>query len=249
MAALRAGLIALAAVLIAGSANADEFGPFHRSLSTTPHGYAVVDDPTGSAPVRQVERFEVRPGDCGRNRGWDDCLQDRERSELGQARGHRIAAGTEGWYGWHLYLPPGHPNVHPTKVVFGQFHQTSSHPVFMFRQTQAGLVLDNQIDKTRYDLLIPDEDLLGRWHRFEIHARWSGKPDGFFRVYVNGVQRSDYAGLTMTADEVYLKYGVYRAFVSRYKDAKNVTGVPGQTAYFAGMTSAPTREGLLHTPQ
>lgn len=243
---------ALCVLLTTTPVLAGDLGTFARSLNATPHGYRVVEDPTGLAPTPQVERFEVRPGECGRNRGWDDCATDRERSELGQVRGSRIAVSTEdseAWYGWFFYLPPRHPNVHPTKAVFGQFHQTGSHPVFMFRQTGAGLILDNQIDKTRSDLLIPDEDLRGHWHRLEIHARWSRAPDGFFRVYVDGVQRSDYAGVTASADEIYLKYGVYRSFVSRYKAAKNVAEVPGQIAFFADLQSAQTREGLVDAPQ
>lgn len=48
------------------------FGPFVLSLNDTRHGYQVVRDPTGAAPSKQVERFEVRPGDCNRNGGWDD---------------------------------------------------------------------------------------------------------------------------------------------------------------------------------
>jgi len=31
-----------------------------------------------------VERFEVRPGDCFVNLGWDDCAKERERSELSE---------------------------------------------------------------------------------------------------------------------------------------------------------------------
>ncbi|MBO6783296.1 MAG: polysaccharide lyase [Alphaproteobacteria bacterium] len=241
--------VAVAVLLsLAGHARGGELGTFHRSLSDTSHGYAVVQDPTGTGPAARVERFEVRPGDCGRSREWDDCANDRERSELAQDRSHRVGPGTEAWYGWSLYLPADLPNVHPTKAVFGQFIQTRSHPLFMFRQTVAGLVLDNQVDKTRSDLLIPETELRGRWHRFEVHARWSRGPDGFFTVYVNGDARADYRGVTMTAHEVYLKYGVYRTFVSRYRDARGVDAVPAQVAYFADMRGASTRAGLVDRP-
>ena len=50
----------------AGSFGVDrgDFGSFKRLLNDRPYGYRVVEDPTGSAPTRRVERFEVRPGDC-----------------------------------------------------------------------------------------------------------------------------------------------------------------------------------------
>ena len=67
-----------------------DFPEFRRSLSNTSYGYQVVPDPTGSAPVPVVERFEVQPGDCWHNEASDDCSTDRERSELTQ-RGARYS--------------------------------------------------------------------------------------------------------------------------------------------------------------
>jgi hypothetical protein len=55
-----------------------------RSLNNATHGYRQVVDPTAKAPSAMVERFEVRPGDCFVNLGWDDCAKERERSELSE---------------------------------------------------------------------------------------------------------------------------------------------------------------------
>ena len=72
---------------------------FKRSLpiGAKKHGYQVVSAP--EHPVRygkKSERFEVRPGDCSRSKGgsWDDCKEDRERSELIQV-GYRQKEGDE----------------------------------------------------------------------------------------------------------------------------------------------------------
>lgn len=241
--------VALGFLAGATALQADGLGSFYRSLSTTPYGYRIVPDPTGSASAPTVQRFEVRPGDCGETRGLSDCATDRERSELAQDRSNRIRPNTESWYGWSLYLPDDFPNVFPTKTVLGQFHQTASNPVFMFLHTADGLVLANHLARGAKDLLIPEEDLRGAWHKVEVHARWSRMPDGFFRVYVAGVLRSEYRGVTMTAREVYLKYGVYRSFVSRYWNAIGVRDVPTQIAFFSGVTAARAREGLFDAAQ
>lgn len=222
------------------------FGPFVRSLNDAAHGYTVIDDPTGSAPTPQVERFEVRAGDCSANRGWNDCTSDRERSELSE-RGTRNLEGSTWWYGWSLYVPAATPNVYPTKLALGQFHQEGSHVVWMFQNGRGGYHLDDQVNgrTRRYHELIPQAGFRGRWHRIEVQAHWSTGDDGFFRVWVNGEQKVNYTGRTMTAERVYFKYGVYRSFLSRFRNATGAVVVPTQTVLFANVRRAESRQGLV----
>ena len=238
---------ALSVALLASAQAADRgtFGPFMRSLNAKDYGYRVVADPTGGAPTPFVERFVVRPGDCAANTGWNDCANDRERSELSE-KGERNKSGTTWWYGWCLYLPSDYPNVYPTKVALGQFHQTKSHPAWMFQNSSGGYHLDNHVTGggARYHRLIDEADLRGRWHRIEIQARWSRGADGFMRVWVDGKRKVDHTGPTMDADEVYFKYGVYRSFLSCYKTDRKVDAVPPQIVYFANVRRSATREGL-----
>jgi hypothetical protein len=232
------------------SINRGSFGPFMRSLNTTSHGYAVIKDPTGSAPAPLVERFEVRPGDCGSNDGWSDCAKDRERSELSE-RHKTPTTGTSSWYGWSLFVPVDYVNIYPTKVALGQFHQHRSHPVWMFQNSRGGYHLDDQVTGTtrRYYKLIDDKDLRGKWHRIEVHAKWANKNDGFFKVWVNGQQMVDYSGQTMSASATYFKYGLYRSFMSRYRNTKGRDDVPGQIVYYANVRRANSREGLAAPAQ
>lgn len=236
----------LAACRNAGAVDRGDFGPFARSLNTTSYGYAVVPDPTGSAPTPEVERFEVRPGDCGANSGWNDCATDRERSELGE-KGTETG---EAWYGWSLYVPADTVNVYPTKVDLGQFHQHGAHVIWMFQNDAGGYHLDRHVPKPAkmYVELIPKGGLRGRWHRIEVNARWTSGPDGFFRVWVDGVKKADYRGQTCTTCTVYFKYGLYRSFLSRYERAKGTDEVPAQVVYYANVRRSDTREGLAPPP-
>jgi len=221
------------------------FGPFTRSLNVMPHGYRVIDDPTGLAPSGKVERFEVRPGDCHFNGGWSDCEKDRERSELSE-RGERSQAGSSSWYGCSFYVPPDWSDISPTKTVLGQFHQDKSHPVWMFQNYKGGLYLDDQSSgrSLRRILLVRAEDFRGRWHRIEVEAKWSKDERGRLNVWVNGDLVFQHSGPTMSAETVYFRYGVYRSFISRYLNASGEDEAPAQAALFANVKKAKSREGL-----
>ncbi|WP_417812279.1 polysaccharide lyase [Thalassospira alkalitolerans] len=220
------------------------FGGFKRSLNTTSHGYQQVPDPTGTASTAIVERFEVQPGDCGRDSGWSDCAQDRERSELSEGSDNH--AGSTYWYGWDIYFPDDYPNIYPTKTALGQFHQHKSHPVWMFQNGDGGYSLDDQVfgSTRRYYKLISEKDLRGKWHRIELQVKWGRNQDGFFKVWVNGNQKVDYTGTTLRSSATYFKYGIYRSFMSRYRAVKKVEDVPGQIVYYANVRRANTRQEL-----
>ena len=235
--------LTLAAALLAAPAFAGEkgdFARFERSLSSTPHGYQRVEDPTGAAPTPKVERFEVRAGECEANGAWSDCRSDRERSELAEFD-NRSLEGAEAWYGFSFYLPPDWPNVWPTKTVIAQWHQEWRHVVWMILNQHGSLVLDNQSGGSSRERieLIPADELRGRWHRIEFHAKWSTRKDGLIRLYLNGDLKVERTGPNMTDDKVYFKYGVYRSFISRHGHP-----VPTQIAYFANVSKAESREGL-----
>lgn len=234
-------------LLLSGCASLDKgnFGAFQRSLNTTSYGYDVIVDPTGEAPTDMVEVFDVRPGDCGVTQGWSDCVNDRERSELSE-RSKSTGAGSEFWYGWSLYFPEDYPDIYPTKVALGQFHQPKSHVVWMFQQNDKGYQLDQQVwgMTSKYYTLIDAEALRGRWHQIEVNARWSKDSTGFMKVYVNGELKADYSGQTMTAQAVYFKYGLYRSFMGRYKSRFNTEQVPAQKVYFAHVRRANSRAEL-----
>lgn len=219
--------------------------PMMRSLNHKSYGYLQIEDPTGTAPVPIVERFEVQPGDCASNKGWSDCRKDRERSELSIAS-KRVVSG-EYWYGWSIYFPEDYPNIYPTKVALGQFHQDKAHPVWMFQNGIGGYALDNQVwgQTNGYYSLITEADLRGKWHQIEIHVNWTqDSQDGFFRVWVNGEQKVDYKGTTTTNNRPYLKYGVYRSFMKRYKNKHGGEDAPGQIVYFANVKRGNSRESI-----
>ena len=72
---------------------------FYRSLNNKPYGYTVIpipDAPTG----KFAHRFEVWAGDCFHNEDWDDCPNNRDRSELSITWKDGNYLGDDVWYQW-----------------------------------------------------------------------------------------------------------------------------------------------------
>lgn len=203
-----------------------------------PYGYQIVSGLDGH-PVRRGEqaiRFEVRWGDCGSAFGWDDCATDRERHELSQ-EGNQQREGDTYWYAWSMFIPAETPSVVPTKTTFGQFHQRKNNVIWMFLWSYRGLQIDNQIPgrgrSLERKLLVPIEELRGKWVDIIVHAKWSSGMDGVFDIYVNHQQRYRWRGQTIAdGDTTYFKFGLYRSFISRYKAANDVQELPTQTVYY-----------------
>ena len=102
------------------------------------YGMQVVNKKDGH-PVRAGEksiRFEVRSGDCDKDRdgGWSDCKGDRERHELSGGKKADRMSGGEHWFSWSVYFPKDHKNLYPLSNNYGQFHQKDGQPVFMFKE-------------------------------------------------------------------------------------------------------------------
>lgn len=251
-------ILVLSITLISGCAtnsvdkiNRGSFREGFRSLNNTPHGYQVISDPTGSAPTPFVEKFEVRHGDCGAIAGWSDCATDRERSEV--HTGSDNYEGNEYWYGWSLYLPSDFPDLYPVNQTLGQFHQEGNPrgcSSFLFEKSWNSFVVDRQVECQAKQVidLIKEDQLIGKWNKFEVHAKWSNKNDGYFDIYVNGELKYNYEGRTMYGTVVYMKYGIYRGFLKRYCDflhkCTDSKTVPTQIVYYANVKRAKTREGL-----
>ncbi len=195
-------------------------------------------------PVRLGQesiRFEVQPGDCGaddpKHGDWSDCKEDRERHELA---GRYMKNGSTWWYAWSIYFPEDHINVFPTSAAYGQFHQSGSFPLFMFKERENGYWLSVTIRNDHTDEsieVLDDKDMRGKWNDILVNVKWSHKKNGFFKLWANGKLIYELQGQTKSkGTEAYFKFGLYRTYMSRWLESKkNINksnGVPGQIVYF-----------------
>jgi hypothetical protein len=85
---------------------------FVRSLNNKPYGYTVI--PIPDAPTRKfAHRFEVRAGDCFHNEDWDDCPNNRERSELSITWKDGNHPGDDVWYQWWFKVDESWKSPYP----------------------------------------------------------------------------------------------------------------------------------------
>ena len=219
------------------------FAQFEKVENNTEYGYIISDDITGRAPTDEIEIFEIRPGDCIEY----DCESDKERVQLMQQPKDNTL-GDEHWYGWSMYYPKDYISIYPSRTVHSSFQQNNDTN-WMFGNKKDDYLLiakpdgSNNGDKIKYKL-INGENLRGKWHKVEVHSKWSNDDSGFFKVWVNGVQKVDYNGRTMTEEFNHFRYGIARYNLSRYKDENDVENVPSQKIYFSNVKRADTREGL-----
>tara|TARA_Y100001970_G_C14149463_1_gene811823 strand:- start:117 stop:1052 length:936 start_codon:yes stop_codon:yes gene_type:complete len=210
------------------------FTKFKKSLTGSyykDYGTKVVDKKDGH-PVRHGKksiRFELRNGDCGKDRdgGWNDCKEDRERHELSaNNKKDRMSRG-EYWFAWSIYFTKDHKNLFPLSSNYGQFHQHNGEPVFMFKERKDSYSVVRTIGDYDYHerKLIGKNDMIGKWHDILINVKWTKKDDGFFKIWVNNKIKYEYKGPTKSKQYVYYKFGIYRTGITRYLNYKNLEGL------------------------
>lgn len=216
-------LVTLFLCLSALPAAADRL-PGERSLSDTEWGYHIVTSPTRAGA--EAQRFEVRPGDCAANGGWDDCARDRERSEFRPDQ--EWDPGTPQWMSFSVFMPQDFPVSERVKTTIAQIHQRggpiraaggliSRPPVMQMELLGSALRLTVHIPNARniHVDLAEISALQGVWTDFQV--QFDSGPQPVLRVWVNGQLRADVQDWqSPPPDFFYFKYGIYRSFVSRH---------------------------------
>jgi hypothetical protein len=203
---------------------------FMRSLSETEWAHKTITDPKQGPLLynNYSERFELRQGDCSSVDGWSDCKNDRERAELRQLPPYE-RLGVPTWYSWHIYFPNDWQDTPELSVTLGQFHQWQQQkPALMFVKYQGGYAV--RLENSRFSkrkhafpdrrfMLVDEKNLRGKWHKILVYAKWSRFEDGMLKIWANDQLKTNMAGPNVLYDsEIYFKYGIYRAFVSRMSD-------------------------------
>lgn len=245
----------LTAISLAGCASTGLSG-VHRSLSTTPWGYQVVGAPHPIYLGSKSQRFEVRPGDCSSNPGWNDCKTDRERSEV-TADSARFGPGSSTWISFMIFLPKDFVTSQTVNADLGQIHMRGgfsgsaggfkSFPPLLQLNAIGDLYTacfhvligdENNISDRCEDRLISNlSDMKGKWSRVTLHLDAQTK-NPKVKIFFNGKQVANFEQmLPRDPQEYFLKYGIYRSFVSRHGGP-----MPTQVVYYDEVKVGATRE-------
>jgi polysaccharide lyase-like protein len=234
----------------------DEFGPFKREPINAPGSYRLVPDPTGEASSLMVHRFTIKPGKCSNSsydNGESDCTSKSVRSQLYESSQKQPK---QAWYAWNMYLPADFP-VYTEQAAaglysFGSWHNGDCPHVSIVSDTgfssklrlQTMTVPADGSNGCAPDKMITIGDLnamRGKWHRFEVHAKWSAGGDGIVDVFLDGAQVASHRGATLTKGRTkknYFKFGVYLCCT------KGVELVTPATVLYTGVARSDTRDGL-----
>ncbi len=179
------------------------------------YGAQIVANPPGNLNGKAV-RMELRYGDCGRERKWDDCSKNNERVEFAQYSAFKN--GQRKKYEWYVYFAPGFTDRGAQQIIVTQFSMmgANSHP-FQFAVRGNKLIALKRVESTDWNYeslvrtMIPASSLTGRWHKINVDAKWSTSDDGHFIVWVNDAVVYQWKGRTLGTGTVgKIKLGMYR---------------------------------------
>jgi len=216
-------------------ANNDLLFNWVRNLNGTAWGYTQAEDPSDYGSEGLVERFELRMGDCDRNEHEDDCKSSQERIELVELDRPAVPLNGEVWYRWKMYFPEGYKNIYPAKTHHIRFVEKGDKLVWSFEIGSTGVLwLGSYVsDEHAYYPLIDEDELLSQWHELSVHAKW-GSDSGFFRVWVNNLQKVNYVGTTCRGCRLRLGYGIMRSGLDHYYKSNPGNDLPTQVIYYVG---------------
>ena len=238
-------VLLLSVVVLSGCVTTGLSG-VQRSLSTTSWGYKRVSAPEPVYLGETSQRFEVRAGDCGGDSGWDDCKTDRERSEV-TAVNAKFFPGSSSWIPFLLYLPNDFKTSNYVNTNLGQVHMKggfagtaggfkSFPPLLQLNAKGAHytacfqVVVEVQRGFTSFcdDKEVAEiTQLKGKWSRVTMHLDLESKAQKV-RIFLNRKLVVEFEQtLPRDPQYYYLKYGIYRSFVSR-----NVLPMPTQVVYY-----------------
>ncbi|SPF75297.1 hypothetical protein ALP8811_00284 [Aliiroseovarius pelagivivens] len=223
----------------------------------TKYGYTLAKG--HSRAGQKAQRFELRHGDCGGNKYWDDCTNDRQRIERKEDPKDRLQkVGGQTWYGWSFFLNPDFRDIGPGNTTLGQLKMKGWRtPLWHFnmRDGKAMMWFGNEGGCTIGRV----SKLRGRWNDVVIFADYSTAPKGpSFVMYMDGkeVCKRQKPMVTQTMlnnseRDLFLKYGIYNSYLSRWLERNKtqaVTAAPFQDRYATETGSSKTSNSASSTP-
>ena len=260
-------LLSIGLILCGNAFAKTKFSEVKKALKEDGYGKAIpekfhhLNSPKAINPVSVSEfsiigknsiRFESNNGECGKEPKWNDCTNDRERTELYYKK---KPWKKERWYRFYIYLPKDYNSIAPAKMSLIQWKRHKPSKVLvMFQHMHAGLTFNRNGDsfKDSYVVLKRNEELLGNWTEIIFNTNWHPDPaKGFMKVWIDGKLKVDFNGVSNTkkGNELSLRYGLYSSSMSRYKTAFQTQTMPQRVIFFDGVKEEKSCEKLIGLDQ
>ena len=213
--------------------------------SLRPGRVTVETDPARIRSGNSSIRMHAVRGDCGGSTfggpgAWNDCTGGNSRVETGIEMFNK----REAYYALSIMMHenieglPGYRNPYPDSDInlyqwfqdhsgacFNMSYNTRIKKLTIDMRCEFGKYGEYPVGKARGRVVLSNSDY-NVWHEFVIHAKWSAKEDGFFRVLQNGKMVMNYESYTLTPNgqtevedhpQIYLYGGDSRASWDQYK--------------------------------
>ena len=218
------------------------------------HSFSYIKDASNARAGKAFQRFELRDGDCFPDRSgrWNDCKMNRERFEF-HSKPRQKPIGKQ-CYGYSIKLDKNFRSLNPTNTDIGQVHQQGgpkgtakglkSFPpiiqigakynvVYLGWHKLSGdpkKVIAKRIDHS----LAKISDMRNVWTDISFCLDFKNKR---IDAWVNGKKKVEIlqSPIRFKPEKIYFKYGIYRSFISRFKDKilKDPNGkMPTQIVYY-----------------
>lgn len=147
-----------------------------------------------------------------------------ERAELKESKKLFSSENSNYSYSFSIFLPPDFPLV-PTRLVIAQWKQDCEYgdcdpnsPVIALRYQSGQFLVNIQVGPDRTTLYTQTDSILNKWLDFKFNIRFSRKPDGIIKAWLNDKPIIDYEGVTAYSQDFgypfpgvfYFKIGLYR---------------------------------------
>ena len=222
-------------------------------MSQNSYNYEYIEDEMAARRGKFYQRFELRDGDCFGDDTWNDCEKDRERVEF-SSRPRQDPSGNQ-CFAYSIKLDKNFIDVHPTNTDLGQIHQkggpsgkaggyvslppliqmAAKNGKFYFKWHSLTGSPTNVKDEGINYYLLGIKDMVEKWNDISFCLNYE---DELMQVWVNGNKKHEIANspINFVPESTYFKYGIYRSFVSRYKNWKESIGqeakLPTQIVYY-----------------
>lgn len=211
--------------------------------------FAKVTSPTRRGKIAQ--RFEIRHGDCGRTKGWDDCNSDRGRVERKENPKNAMAKPNSAvWYGYSIMIPQSFKSLGRANTILSQAKvEKNNMPLWALTFNDNPYLLYGDGTHCKLGSL---NSWKGRWVDITVFAHYATSGQSvYFELFKDGksicrrtkpIMPQKYA---TQRQKIGLKYGIYNSFISRYlaKNATRKVNAPayGQTHSTGGRSKSPAQ--------
>lgn len=206
-----------------------------------PYAYSIIKDPTGSAPTKNVERFELRYRDYWENEGW-------AQKHRIQVQGGKVEYNSEQIYEWNFFIEEDFLqgladgcHIGPDIFDFSGNHGYSNPMMFYIHGYRRSVFRFSTIwfngRKREIHTLVDYDECVNKWVNVKWQVKWN--ESGFHRIWVNDDMKINYNGFTLRdCPPMDFPYGLYRGQVDEWERANGRREQPKKILYsgFASRT-------------